>query len=70
MSTTVNDLSAQLARRFVAARERTRQIFDLLAPEAYESRPISLRHPFVFYDGHLDAFLYNTALRDLGTPSV
>ena len=70
MSTTVNDLSAQLERRFVAARERTRRIFDLLAPEAYEARPISLRHPFVFYDGHLDAFLYNTALRDLGVPSV
>ena len=34
-------------------RARSRELFDLLAEEAYYSRPIALRHPIVFYEGHL-----------------
>ena len=34
-------------------RERSRMLFDLLADDAYYSQPIALRHPIVFYEGHL-----------------
>ncbi len=43
--------------RWRAARAETRHFFDeTLEPAAYEARPIALRHPFVFYEGHLAAF--------------
>src|SRR5438552_10340034 len=52
-------------------RERSRAIFDLLADEAYYSQPIALRHPIVFYEGHLPAFSFNTFVkRALGQPSI
>ncbi|HVG25130.1 MAG TPA: SUMF1/EgtB/PvdO family nonheme iron enzyme [Thermoanaerobaculia bacterium] len=41
-------------------RVRTRELFDLIAPEAYYARPIRLRNPIVFYEGHLPAFAVNT----------
>jgi formylglycine-generating enzyme required for sulfatase activity len=41
-----------------ANRARSAAIFSSLAPEAYTEAPIPLRHPFVFYDGHLPAFSY------------
>jgi iron(II)-dependent oxidoreductase len=41
-------------------RARTRQIFDLVHPDAYYDRPIALRNPIVFYEGHLPAFSVNT----------
>lgn len=37
-------------------RARSRALFDLLDPGAYYSRPIALRNPIVFYEGHLPAF--------------
>lgn len=46
-----------------SARDRTRMIFDLLRPEAYYDQPIPLRHPFVFYEGHLPAFSVNTLVK-------
>ncbi len=52
-------------------RARSRQLFDLLSPEAYFTRPIALRHPVVFYDGHLPAFSFNTLVkRGLGGDSI
>jgi gamma-glutamyl hercynylcysteine S-oxide synthase len=52
-------------------RERSAQLFDLLSDETYYSRPIALRHPIVFYDGHLPAFSFNTLVkRGLGRPSI
>ena len=53
-------------------RARTRQLFDLLAGDStYYSQPISLRHPIVFYEGHLPAFSFNTLVkRGLGGPSI
>ena len=46
-------------------------LFDLLADEAYYSQPIALRHPIVFYEGHLPAFSFNTLVkRALGGPSI
>jgi formylglycine-generating enzyme required for sulfatase activity len=39
--------------------------------EAYYSRPIALRNPVVFYEGHLPAFAVNTLLkRALGQPGI
>ena len=44
-------------------RERTRALFDLIVPEAYYDRPIALRNPTVFYEGHLPAFNVNTLVK-------
>lgn len=49
-----------LAERFVRAREVTQALFACVAPEAFDARPIPLRHPLRFYEGHLAAFNLNT----------
>jgi gamma-glutamyl hercynylcysteine S-oxide synthase len=60
-----------LADAYRRNRERSRALFDLLAEEAYYSRPIDLRHPIVFYEGHLPAFSFNTLVkRALGGPAI
>src|SRR4029077_13700979 len=41
-------------------RERSRALFNLISDEAYYSQPIALRHPIVFYEGHLPGFSFNT----------
>ncbi|MEO9263201.1 MAG: SUMF1/EgtB/PvdO family nonheme iron enzyme [Candidatus Baltobacteraceae bacterium] len=52
-------------------RERSAKIFALINDDAYETRPIALRHPFVFYEGHLPAFSFLTLnARALREPSV
>jgi iron(II)-dependent oxidoreductase len=52
-------------------RERSRELFDLISDEAYYSQPISLRHPIVFYEGHLPGFSFNTLVKKaLGCPSI
>ncbi len=52
-------------------RDRTRALFDLLAPDAYYAQPIPFRHPVVFYDGHIPAFAVNALLkRGLGHPGI
>lgn len=51
---------AQPLERFHAARKRTRALFDLLTEEAFDARPIELRHPIRFYEGHIAAFNVNT----------
>jgi formylglycine-generating enzyme required for sulfatase activity len=52
-------------------RARTRALFDLVSDEAYYARPIDLRHPIVFYEGHLPAFSFNTLVkRALGGASI
>ena len=45
-----------LAEWYLRNRKRSRELFDLLDPQVYYSRPISLRNPIVFYEGHLPAF--------------
>jgi gamma-glutamyl hercynylcysteine S-oxide synthase len=68
-STAVN--RAALADWYRRNRQRSRELFDIVAPEAYYSRPISLRHPIVFYEGHLPAFSVNTLIKKgLGRPGV
>jgi ergothioneine biosynthesis protein EgtB len=57
--------------RYRRARARSTALFDLLADRAYFCRPIALRHPVVFYDGHLPAFSLNTLVkRALGGPGI
>ena len=48
--------------RFRRTRARTRAMFDLLDPAAYFHKPIALRNPIVFYEGHLPAFAVNTLM--------
>ena len=62
---------AALLARFDAARRHTSVLFDLITDEAYYQRPISLRNPIVFYEGHISAFAVNTLLkRALGQPGI
>lgn len=51
--------------------QRARQLYDLLSPDAYTLRPIALRNPIVFYEGHLAAFAINTLIkRSLGEEGI
>ena len=60
--TTTLDREA-LAAWYVRNRERSEALFDTVRPEAYEARPIALRNPICFYEGHLPAFCANTLLK-------
>jgi ergothioneine biosynthesis protein EgtB len=68
--------SAGLDREALASwyrrnRKRSEALFDSVRPESYESRPIALRNPICFYEGHLPAFSVNTLLkRGLGEPGI
>lgn len=44
-------------------RRRSAALFDLLDESSYYSKPIDLRHPIVFYEGHLPAFSFNTLVK-------
>jgi ergothioneine biosynthesis protein EgtB len=57
--------------RFARNRRRTRALFDLLDEAVYLDRPIALRNPVVFYEGHIPAFTVNTLVkRALGRPGI
>ena len=52
-------------------RARSRELFDLVAADAYYTKPIELRHPIVFYEGHLPGFSFNTLVKKaLGGSSI
>jgi len=62
---------ADLVARYRRNRARSRQLFALLSDEAYCDQPIALRHPIVFYDGHLPGFSFNTLVKNaLGRSSI
>jgi iron(II)-dependent oxidoreductase len=43
----------------------------MLSDDAYYCQPIALRHPIVFYEGHLPGFSFNTLVKKaLGGPSI
>lgn len=64
-------MRGRFVERYQQLRARTQSLFELVAPEAYEARPIPLRHPIVFYEGHLVAFVANKFLGEaLGMPAV
>ena len=48
---------------YLGNRQRTRALFDVLDDDAYYERPIPLRHPVVFYEGHIPAFAVNCFLK-------
>ena len=55
--------STELISRYRAIRARTRSLFTIPIDDAYFDRPIPLRNPIVFYDGHLPAFAINTLIK-------
>jgi ergothioneine biosynthesis protein EgtB len=60
-----------LLARYRRNRARSADIFNLLSDDAYYSQPIALRHPIVFYDGHLPGFSFNTLIKKaLGEPGI
>jgi gamma-glutamyl hercynylcysteine S-oxide synthase len=62
---------AAILDRAERSRARTRALFDLVRDSAYYDRPIALRNPIVFYEGHLPAFAVNTLIKKgLGRPGV
>jgi gamma-glutamyl hercynylcysteine S-oxide synthase len=61
----------ELLRWYDRNRLKTRELFDLLDPAVYYTRPIALRNPIVFYEGHLPAFSIIAFLRrGIGAPPV
>jgi formylglycine-generating enzyme required for sulfatase activity len=61
----------RLLRWFREGRARSREVFAIPKPETYYDRPIPLRNPIVFYEGHLPAFAVNTLIKlTLGQPGV
>jgi ergothioneine biosynthesis protein EgtB len=64
-------MAETVCERLAAAWARTDRIFELLVPGAFLARPIALRHPFIFYVGHLPAFAWNhIGAGVLGRPSL
>lgn len=62
---------AAVLDRFARIRARTKALFALLDDAVYYARPIALRNPIVFYEGHLPAFAVNTLVKKgLGRPGV
>lgn len=54
---------ADLVRWFREGRRRTAEIFAIPKDDRYYERPIPLRNPIVFYEGHLPAFTVNTLIK-------
>lgn len=48
---------------FEKNRDRSRELFTMIDPSVYGDRPIALRNPILFYEGHLSAFNVNTLLK-------
>jgi formylglycine-generating enzyme required for sulfatase activity len=52
-----------LIQWFRGGRERTRNLFTIPRADSYHDRPIRLRNPIVFYEGHLPVFTVNTLIK-------
>ncbi|HVT02794.1 MAG TPA: SUMF1/EgtB/PvdO family nonheme iron enzyme [Thermoanaerobaculia bacterium] len=52
-----------LLRWFEKNRNRSRELFAMIEPSVYYDRPIPVRNPIVFYEGHLSAFNVNTLIK-------
>ena len=58
-------------REYTSNRSQSQAIFELLDDDTYYERPIPLRHPVVFYEGHIPAFSVICFLqRALGHPGI
>lgn len=56
-------LRRDLLNWFREGRARSAEVFAIPKPDAYYDRPIPLRNPIVFYEGHLPAFNINTVIK-------
>jgi ergothioneine biosynthesis protein EgtB len=56
-------MTEPVADRLRTCWSRSDEIFGLLEPEALFEQPIALRHPLIFYLGHLPAFAWNQICR-------
>ncbi len=54
-----SDTSNQFREWFDAVWRRSDELFALIPDEKWHERPIGLRHPILFYLGHLPAFAWN-----------
>ena len=63
MSSIEAPVAGALGDRYRNVRSRTEQYFGFVREGAFYSRPLLLRHPIVFYRGHLAAFAVNTLLK-------
>lgn len=60
----MNDIiTSAVEGRLKNAWRRSDEIFALIPDDAWLERPIGLRHPFLFYLGHLPAFAWNQVCR-------
>jgi formylglycine-generating enzyme required for sulfatase activity len=56
---------------FRQGRQRSARVFGIPRADAYYDRPIALRNPIVFYEGHLPSFCVNTLVKlVLGKPGI
>jgi ergothioneine biosynthesis protein EgtB len=70
-SRSILDDRAALVAWFDRTRARSNVLFDMIDDAAYYMRPITLRHPIVFYEGHLPAFAVNVLIKKgLGRPGI
>jgi len=58
-------MTESIADRLRKCWSKSDEIFDLLEPETLLEQPIALRHPLVFYVGHLPAFAWNQVCRGI-----
>lgn len=71
MSASTTATRTETLARYGEIRRRSHELFGLLTAEAYYAQPIALRHPIVFYEGHLVAFALNVLVkRACGRPGV
>ena len=59
----MNALQRETLSSYQRSRARSRALFDMLTDEAYHHQPIALRHPIVFYEGHLPGFSFNSLMK-------
>jgi len=52
-----------LLQWYRAGRQKSKAVFSIPVESAYYDRPIDLRNPIVFYEGHLPAFSVNTLIK-------
>jgi len=58
-------MSQSIEARLRDVWQRSDRFFDLIEPAALYEQPIRLRHPLIFYLGHLPAFSWNQVCRGL-----
>lgn len=65
------DLRERAILTYLDNRRRSTQLFAIPADDVFYERPIRLRNPIIFYEGHLPAFSFNTLIkRALGGSSI